>query len=117
MRTKQITTLVVALFTLALITPAFAGGWTDVIQIKEINQQPSSGVGADLVFVETTLTSNPSGCSYGSGFYFAVSDEKRKRIFAMLMSAHMTARSVRIFFTGQCHSPWGFAEMDGVIVR
>jgi hypothetical protein len=106
-----------ALLCIAAGPASAAAGWTDVTPILELNQQPVNGVGSTLVFVETSAAVNPSGCSYATGFYFDVSDERRKRMFAMLMAAQLSGRSVKIYTTGTCHSPWGYAELDGVVIR
>ena len=94
-----------------------AAGWTDSTPILEINQQGSTGVGANLVFVETSVSVNPSGCSYAKGFYFAVNDDRQKRLFSILLSAQMSGHNVKIYTTGTCHNPWGYAELDGVAVN
>lgn len=98
---------------------AVADGWSGDLLIKEINDQPSSGVGAGFVFVETTTPTNAGGCSYGSGFYFAVTDDRRKRLFATLLSAHLAGKTVRMFFStnsSNCHY-WGYPLMDGVVIK
>ena len=63
--------------------PATAAvGWTSAGVVTEITQQPTSTGGQ--VFVEVGVTKNPSGCRSSSGFYFAVNDERQKRMFVML---------------------------------
>ncbi len=100
---------------LVVSMPAVAAvGWTGFGQVTRINQQPPTGAGANLVFVDTTVTVNPSGCSYGSGFYFAVVDDRTKRLLAMLMAAQLASRQVQIYTTGTCHDPWGYAQLDGL---
>jgi hypothetical protein len=98
--------------------PAFAGsGWTNFGPITELNQQPAFGTpGAGLVFVEVGVTNNPSGCRSQNQFFFSVIDDRRKRLFDMLLAAKMFARNVRIYTTGNCYVE-GETEMDGVIVR
>lgn len=93
-----------------------AAGWTNSASLTHLNQQPPVGVGADLIFVETTVSMNPSGCSHATGFYFAISNERQKRLFAMLLAAHLASRNVQIYTTGNCHVTWGYAELDGVVV-
>lgn len=94
-----------------------APGWTNASQILELNQQPATGAGSTMVFVDTTVTINPSGCSQTKGFYFVVNDERKKRIFAMLLTAQMASRSIKIYTTGNCHASWGFTELDGLVVN
>ncbi len=94
-----------------------ASGWTVSTQIVELNQQPATGVAAALVFVETALTSDPSGCSHPGGFYFAVNDERQKRMFSMLLAAQVSGRNVKIFTNGSCHGQWGYAEIDGLVIN
>jgi hypothetical protein len=114
---RAIYSLAVALCSLTSNTAIAAAGWTDSTPITELNQQPTSGVGSTLVFVETTATVNPSGCSHTTGFYFAVTDDRTKRMFAMLMSAQLAGRNVKIYTTGICHSPWNYAQLDGVVIN
>src|SRR5690348_4728309 len=94
-----------------------AAGWTNAVTITAVNQQPSVGPGAELVFIETDATTNPSSCSDRTSFYFSVADDRRKRLFAMLISAQLSGRTVQIYTTGTCHSTWGASELDGVVVR
>jgi len=108
---------VVVLLSLVSSASFAAAGWTDSTPILEINQQGTTGAGANLVFIETSVAVNPSGCSHAMGFYFAVNDERQKRLFAMLLSAQLAGRNVKIFTTGVCHNPWGYAELDGVVIN
>lgn len=105
---------------LAVINTAFASaGWTDPGSITSLNQQPASGAGANLVFVDVSVTTNPSdvgACTVRTGFYFSVTDDRRKRLFASLLAAQMSSRPIRIYTTGVC-GPWGYAELDGLIVQ
>lgn len=96
-----------------------ASGWTDFGLISNLNQQPSVGPGANLVFVDVNVKVNPSDaatCTVRNGFYFSVTDERRKRLFATLLAAQMASRPVRVFTTGVC-GPWGYAELDGLILQ
>lgn len=96
-----------------------AAGWTDSGTITSFNQQPDTGAGADLVFVDVNVTINPSdpvACTARNGFYFGVSDDRRKRLFASLLAAQMSSRMVKVYTTGVC-GPWGYAELDGLIVQ
>lgn len=100
-------------------TAAAAAGWTDFGSITSLNQQPATGAGANLVFVDASVTTNPSdagACTIRNGFYFSVSDDRRKRLFASLLAAQMSSRSVKIYTTGAC-GPWGYAELDGLIIQ
>lgn len=99
--------------------PFAAAGWTNSGQITALNQQPTSGVGAALVFVETQITANPSdpaACFVRTGFYLSVNDGRQQRLFAMLLAAQIASRSVRLYTTGACHF-WGYAEIDGAILE
>jgi hypothetical protein len=99
-------------------TPALAAaGWSGPTPILEINQQPPSGVGANLVFIETNLIDNPSGCSHSAGFYFDITDDRGKRLFAMLVAAQLAGRNVKIYTDGTCHSPWNYARLDGLVLN
>jgi hypothetical protein len=99
-------------------TAAMAGsGWTNFAQITQLNQQPAAGAGAELLFVETTVSENPSGCSFSTGFYLSVTDDRHKRLAAMLLAAQISGQSVRFYVTGTCHVPWGYSEIDGLAVQ
>lgn len=99
--------LLTSVYSAAIAAP----GWTNSAPITELNQQP----GNSLVFINTGVTQNPSGCSDVKSFYFAITDERHKRMFAMMLTAHISGRNVRIFTTGNCHV-WGSAELDGFII-
>jgi hypothetical protein len=107
-----------ALLAIGVCAPAeAAAGWTDSAVLSEVNQQPTTGVGATLVFIEIAVTVNPSGCSHATGFYFAVTDDRTNRLFGMLLAAQLAGREVKIYTDGTCHSPWNYARLDGVIVN
>jgi hypothetical protein len=116
-KSRNIARIGALLLLLAFHPNSFAApGWTTVGRITELNQQPAAGTtGAGLVFVEVVVQSSPAGCSYGNWFFFATDDERKKRIFATLLAAHMSERNVIIYVTGNCQ--WGMTEMDGLIVR
>jgi len=40
----------------------------------------------------------------------------QKRLFIMLVTAKTTAKRVRLYVTGNCHT-WGYAEIQGVIIE
>jgi len=103
---------------LVVATNAHASaGWTNASTITAVNQQPTIGPGAELVFIETDATTNPSACADRTSFYFSVADDRRKRLFATLLAAQLSGRTVQIYTTGTCHSTWGASELDGVVVR
>jgi hypothetical protein len=35
----------------------------------------------------------------------------------MLVAAQIANRNVKIYTTGACHNPWGYAELDGLVVN
>jgi len=100
---------------LPLSFPAWASsGWTDAGVISSLEQDPASSGSTSLdVFVVVAVSVNPSSCSTPTGFYFSVSDDRTKRLFAMLMGAQLAGRPVRIYTTGNCHTV-GYSELDGV---
>jgi hypothetical protein len=98
------------------LTCTAAANWTDLGQVSNLIQQPTTGLGAGMVFVSVSTTVNPSGCSAPNGYYFSVTDDRTTRLFTMLMMAQASGRSVQIYVTGTCH-PWGYALLDGVIVQ
>jgi hypothetical protein len=87
-----------------------AAGWTGRGSIITLEQDPSS-TGA-RVYVSISVASNPNGCSVSNGFYFSVTDDRTKRLFAMLMSAQAASQIVAVYVTGNCTG--GYGEMDGV---
>src|SRR6185437_15867999 len=95
--------------------PAWANsGWTDAGTISSLEQDPANNGSVSLqVFVVVSISVNPSSCSSATGFYFSVSDDRTKRLFAMLMAAQLAGRPVRIYTTGNCHTV-GYSELDGV---
>lgn len=110
------TTALFLCFVFSLVSaPVSAAGWTQFRQLLELNQQPVAGSGSELVFVTLAPGTNPSGCSTGDTFYFAVSSERHKRIFAMLMGAQLAGRSVMLYTTGTCHVT-DSALVDGAVI-
>jgi hypothetical protein len=110
------TCLLIALGTFSAQTAWAGAGWSNAGVISEVNQQPGAGSGyGGEVFVVASVTGNTSGCSSTTGFYFLLSDERHRRMFAMLLTAQAAGRPVKIYFTGTCHV-WGSAFLDGVIV-
>jgi hypothetical protein len=116
-RTRTLGGIVIALSLLATPFDCYAAaGWADFGEVSNLNQQPTTGVGANLVFVNVATTVNPSGCSLSTGYYFSITDDRTTRLFTMLMMAQATGRIVQIYTTGTCH-PWGYAQLDAVIVQ
>jgi hypothetical protein len=94
-----------------------AAGWTDFGPIATLEQNPAnSGAISNQIMVVVSVTTNPSSCANPSGFYFTATDDRQKRLFAMLMAAHVAGRNVRIYTTGVCHTV-GYSELDGVVVQ
>lgn len=120
MRKKSavMTFLVILSFTVAHPTSA-AAGWTNYGIIGEINQQGSTTPGNEMVFVQVSVTSNPSDpnvCTARDGFYFPVTTDLQKRLFSMLLTAKVMGQQVRVYVTANCHL-WGYAEMQGLIIQ
>jgi hypothetical protein len=57
---------VIGALVLGSLSARAASGWTDFGTISRLNQQPSTGAGADMVFFTLSNTANPSGCSAGN---------------------------------------------------
>ena len=96
-----------------------AAGWTNFGTIGYINQQPSTTPGNEMVFIQVSVTSNPSdptACFVRDGFYMAISTDLQKRLFAMLLIAKSNGQSVQVYVTANCHL-WGNAEMQGVVIQ
>jgi hypothetical protein len=99
-----------------------AAGWTDFGTISTFEQDgANSGSLTNEVFVVVAVSTNPSGCTVPTGFYMsfggATQDDidRKKRLFALLMVAQTTARPIRFYVTGTCHSV-GYAEFDGIVI-
>ena len=97
-----------------------AAGWTGFGTISSLEQDgANSGSTTNEVFVVVSVTSNPSGCSVSTGFYLDLvgatqaDSDRKKRLFEMLLIAQSTARQIRFYVTGACHSV-GYAELDGI---
>ena len=103
------------LVTLAPQTVRATPGWTWTGVITEINQQAGGGYNG-YVFITASVTGNPSACTNPTFFYFSsITDDRQKRMFAMLLTAQATGRQIRIWATDTCH-PWGASLIDGVII-
>jgi hypothetical protein len=46
-------------------------------------------------------------------YYFAVGDDRAKRLFTMLVAAQAQDRTVKLYVTGTC-DPSGISAIDGV---
>ena len=96
-----------------------AAGWTNFGAIGEINQNPSITPGIEMVFIKVAVTSNPSDpgtCTVRDGFYFAVTTDLQRRLFAMLLMAKATGQNVQLWVTSSCHV-WGYAEVQGMTIQ
>lgn len=95
-----------------------ASGWTDYGKIVRINQQPMSASNASggKIFVTAEVTTNPGTCAFKTGFYFSIVDDRTKRMFAMLFTAHVSGKDVKLYVTGDCH-PWGQNKFDGIYIQ
>jgi len=102
-----------------IASQAFASsGWTDYGPIVTLEQNAASnGSVSNQVMVVVSVTTNPASCSSSIGFYFTPSDDRQKRLFAMLMAAQLSGRNVRIYTTGACHAAVGYAELDGAVLQ
>jgi len=99
-----------------------AAGWTDFGTISSVEQDPANyGSVTNEVFVVVNVSSNPSGCSNGIGFFMSLDGptqadvDRKKRLFSMLLLARSTSSPVRLFLTGVCHTV-GYAELDGLVL-
>jgi len=96
-----------------------ASGWTNFGTIGAINQQPITTPGSEMVFINVSVSTNPSdssACSVRDGFYFAVTTDRDKRLFSMLLMAKATGQKVQVYVTANCHL-WGYAEMQGMVIQ
>jgi len=103
----------------ASVSANAAAGWTDFGAISEFNQNPSTTPGNEMMFVRVSVTVNPSdpgGCFVRDGFYFAVTTDLQKRLFAILLTAKTTGQNVKLYVTNTCHL-WGFAEIQGIVLQ
>lgn len=120
MRKKSAVTASLAILLVAMAQPlSAAAGWTNYGTIGEINQQGSTTPGNEMVFVQVSVTSNPSDantCTIRDGFYFPVTTDLQKRLFSMLLTAKAMGQQVRVYVTANCHL-WGYAEMQGLIIQ
>ena len=116
---SRIAAVMLAISAWLVTLPAMAAaGWTDYGPIVTIEQNSAAnGSVSNQVMVVVSVTTNPASCGSSVGFYFTPTDDRQKRLFAMLMAAQLAGRNVRIYTTGTCHAVVGYAELDGVVVQ
>jgi hypothetical protein len=101
----------------AVAGPASASsGWSDFGLIGEFNQQASVTPGSEMLFLQVSPTTNPSGCLTASSYYLPVVTDLQKRLFVMLLTAKTSGKRVRLYVTGTCHI-WGYAEIQGAVIE
>lgn len=110
-----------ALLALALLSSApvahAAVGWTNWGEVLELVQGYPAPPSNEVVMFVATVTSNPAQCNNPpTGFYFPVTTEYQKRMFAMLLAAKMAGKRVQIYTDGTCHQ-WGQALALGIVVE
>jgi hypothetical protein len=91
-------------------------GWTNADMIQQFVQEPVSIDGTNVYVNMTNTSTNPSGCGAANGFFFAIVDDRAKRMFATLTAAQLAGKTVQLYVTGACGS-WGYAQIDGVLVQ
>jgi hypothetical protein len=113
----RVCSIVAALLCAAAMAPASASsGWSDYGLIGEFNQQASVTPGSEMLFLQVSPTTNPSGCSTANSYYLPVVTDLQKRLFAMLLTAKTSGKRVRLYVTGTCHI-WGYAEIQGAVIE
>lgn len=93
-------------------------GWTNADLVQQIIEEPSGSLDTTGTYVYvnmTNITTNPSGCSSVSGFFFNVVDDRTKRMFALLTAAQLAGKTVQLYVTGACGT-WSYAQLDGVVL-
>jgi hypothetical protein len=108
--------LVGALLVLTPLMSQAGTGWTNADVIQQFVEEPASFDGANIYLNMTNVTTNPSGCGAANGFFFAVVDDRTKRMFASLSAAQLAGKTVQLYVTGTCGT-WGYAQIDGVLVQ
>ncbi len=98
-----------------------APGWTNWGEITEFVQGFPAAPSSEMVYFVASVTANPATCTYAGGFYFPVSDERQKRMFAMLLAAKMAGKRVQVYTDGSCHpgaaQGYGHALALGVVIE
>lgn len=94
-----------------------ATGWTDWGTVTELVQGYPGTPSNEMVYFVATVTSNPAQCATPpTGFYFPVTTDAQKRMWALLLSAKMADKRVQIYTDGTCHQ-WGQALALGIVVE
>jgi hypothetical protein len=94
-----------------LSQPAFAAaGWTSYGTVEEVYPNTSG-----VYFVRLTVASNPSTCSQPTWFSNSGTGDGASRVFAALLSAQASGKSVRVYVAGTCDG-WGYSEISSASV-
>jgi hypothetical protein len=95
-----------------------ATGWTNWGEVAEIVQGYPGPTSNEMVFFVASVASNPSSCG-GTGFYFPVTTDQQKRMFALLTAAKMAGRRVQLYTGDTCVTTpgWGQALVTGIVVE
>jgi hypothetical protein len=95
-----------------------AVGWTNWGEVAELVQGYPGATSNEMVFFVASVTNNPSSCGT-SGFYFPVTTEQQKRMFALLVSAKMSGKRVQLYTGDTCVTTpgWGQALVTGIVVE
>lgn len=107
--------LIGALAALSPLISQAGTGWTNADVIQQFAEEPASVDATNIYINMTNVTTNPGGCSAANGFYFAVVDDRTKRMFVSLSAAQLAGKTVQLYVTGTCGT-WGYAQIDGVLI-
>jgi hypothetical protein len=116
MITRIVAGLTASLLGLAPVMSYAGTGWTNLDVIAQFATEPAFVDASGVYLNMTNTTTNPSGCSAANGFYFAIVDDRTKRMFASLTAAQLAGKPVELWVTGTC-GMWGYAQIDGVVVQ
>jgi hypothetical protein len=106
----------IALMFTPLVSMAGAG-WTNAGTIVAVVQEPIAVDANGGIYIGMSgTTTNPSGCSASNSFFFTVVDDRTKRMYATLLSAQLTGKTIQVYVTGTC-GMWGFAQIDGLLIQ
>jgi hypothetical protein len=95
-----------------------ATGWTNWGEVAELVQGYPGGTSDEMVFFVANVTSNPSSCGASTGFYFPVTNERQKRMFALLIAAKMAGNRVQLYTVDTClPSGWNQNLITGIVVE
>lgn len=86
-------------------------GWTAYGTVEEV--YPNSG---GIFYFRMTLSANPSSCMSPEWFYNNGTGAGADRIFAVLLSAQATEKTVRVFVTGTCNAS-EYSEISSASVK